>query len=109
MGSKIKKQVITLIRVYTDDSHGHINTMLEQLQNRKDVCGATIFRGVAGFGIHGVHQSTLLDLSSQLPVVIELFHKSDDSDELIQFIHEQISNAHIISWDVNLSFEQLNF
>jgi len=107
MSSHIKKQTITLIRVYTDDSHGHINTMLEQLQNREDVCGATIFRGVAGFGIHGVHQSSLLDLSSQLPVVIELFHNSNESEELIQFIHEQISNAHIINWDVNLSFEHI--
>ena len=107
MSSHIKKQTITLIRVYTDDSHGHINTMLEQLQNREDVCGATIFRGVVGFGIHGVHQSSLLDLSSQLPVVIELFHNSNESEELIQFIHEQISNAHIINWDVNLSFEHI--
>ncbi len=107
MSSNIQKQAITLIRVYTDDSHGHINTMLEQLHNREDVCGATIFRGVAGFGLHGIHQSSLLDLSSQLPVVIELFHKSNESEELIQFIHEQIRNAHIISWDVNLSFEHI--
>ena len=28
--------------------------------------------------------------------------------ELMNFIHAQIENAHIISWEVNLSFEQLD-
>jgi len=106
MNNKIKKQVVTLIRVYTDDSHGHINKMLEQLHQRDDVSGTTIFRGVAGFGKHGhIHQSNLVDLSNHLPIVIELYHNNNQSEELINFIHEQISNAHIISWDVNLSFE----
>ena len=109
MTSEIKKQVITLIRVYTDDSHGHINKMLDKLHARDDVIGATIFRGVAGFGKEGhIHQSRLLDLSSHLPIVIELYHKNNQTEELIDFIHEQISNAHIISWDVNLSFEHLD-
>ncbi|RKZ99134.1 MAG: hypothetical protein DRQ43_00515 [Gammaproteobacteria bacterium] len=109
MNNKIKKQLVTLIRVYTDDSHGHINKMLEQLHKRDDVSGTTIFRGVAGFGKLGhIHQSNLVDLSNHLPIVIELYHKNNQSEELINFIHEQISNAHIISWDVNLSFEQLD-
>lgn len=109
MKKNIQKQSVTLIRVYTDDSHGHISQMLEQLHTREDVKGVTIFRGVAGFGLQGhIHQSNLLDLSNQLPVVIELFHNSSQSDELINFLHEQISNAHIISWDVNLSFEHID-
>ena len=106
--AEISKQPVTLIRVYTDDSHGHINKMLSQLHERGDVMGATIFRGIAGFGDHGIHQSNLLELTSNLPVVIELFHKAEKSDELMNFIHEQIENAHIISWQVNLSFEQLD-
>jgi len=107
--NKIKKQKVTLVRVYTDDNKGHISTMLDKLHNRGDVIGTTIFRGVAGFGDQGrIHQSSLLDLSGHLPVVIEFYHKSDKSDELINFVHEQISNAHIISWDVNLSFEHLD-
>ncbi|MCN4144740.1 MAG: DUF190 domain-containing protein [Thiohalomonas sp.] len=56
----------------------------------------------------GIHQSNLLDLSSHLPIVIELYHQNNQSEDLINFIHEQISNAHIISWHVNLSFEQLD-
>jgi PII-like signaling protein len=109
MASGIKTQSVTLVRVYTDDSQGHISKTLDRLHDRGDVIGTTIFRGVAGFGKQGhIHQTSLLDLSSHLPLVIEFYHKSDKSEELIQFIHEQISNAHIISWEVNLSFEHLD-
>ena len=109
MTNQIKKQAVTLVRVYTDDSNGHISKMLDQLHDRGDVIGTTIFRGVAGFGAQGhIHQSTLLDLSAHLPIVIEFYHKSDKTQELINFIHKQISNAHIISWEVNLSFEHLD-
>ncbi|MDX2503002.1 MAG: DUF190 domain-containing protein [Gammaproteobacteria bacterium] len=109
MANQLKKQAVTLVRVYTDDSHGHISKMLDQLHDRGDVIGTTIFRGVAGFGVQGhIHQSTLVDLSAHLPIVIEFYHKSAKSQELINFIHEQISNAHIISWEVNLSFEHLD-
>lgn len=109
MASKITRQAVTLVRVYTDDSNGHISKMLDQLHGRGDVIGMTIFRGVAGFGGRGhIHQNTLLDLSGHLPVVIEFYHRSDKSDELITFIHDQINNAHIISWEVDLSFEHLD-
>ena len=109
MENQIKKQAVTLVRIYTDDSNGHITTLLEQLHSRGDVIGTTIFRGIAGFGDQGhIHQSSLLDLSGHLPIVVEFYHKSSKSDELINFIHEQISNAHIISWEVNLSFEHLD-
>lgn len=109
MVNKIKKQPVTLVRVYTDDSHDHVNKTLAQLHKRRDVIGATIFRGIAGFGDQGhIHQNTLLDLSGHLPIVIEFYHKNEKSEELICFIHEQISNAHIISWEVNLSFEHLD-
>ena len=109
MANEIKNQMVALVRVYTDDSNDHINKTLEQLHERGDVIGATIFRGVAGFGDQGhIRRNTLVDLSSHLPVVIEFYHKNDKSEELIQFIHEQISNAHIVSWPVNLSFEHLD-
>ncbi len=108
MPHTLKKQAVTLVRVYTDDTHGHIGTMLDKLNARDDVIGATIFRGIAGFGAQGIYKSSLLDLSGHLPIVVEFYHSSDKADEVIQFIHEQIKNAHIISWQVNLSFEHLD-
>ncbi len=108
MPTTLKKHAVTLVRVYTDDNHGHISTMLDKLNERDDVIGATIFRGVAGFGAQGVHKSSLLDLSDHLPVVVEFYHNSDKTDDVIQFIHGLIENAHIISWEVNLSFEHLD-
>ena len=109
MSGSVNKQKVTLVRVYTDDSKGHISEALEQLHARGDVIGATIFRGISGFGGHGhIHEVSLLDLSSNLPIVIEFYHKSEQSEELMAFIHEKIEKAHIISWEVDLSFEHLD-
>lgn len=104
----ISFEKVTLVRVYTDDSKGHVSEILEHLHARNDVIGTTIFRGIAGFGGHGhIHEVKLLDLSSNLPIVIKFYHKTDKSEELMIFIHQKIENAHIISWEVDLSFEHL--
>ena len=108
MSNSRSNQTVTLVRVYTSDDHGHIHKVVESLHNRGDVIGTTLFRGIAGFGDEGhIHQSHLLDLSTSLPLIIEFYHKSEKSEELIHFMHEQIENAHIISWKVNLSYECL--
>ena len=47
---------------------------------RAGLAGATVFKGILGFGAHSVvHAARIVDLSSDLPVVIELV----DSEEKI--------------------------
>lgn len=103
---RISKESVTLVRVYTDEGDCNISHIMENLHHRGDVVGATIFRGISGFGDQGhVHQASLMDLTTRLPIVIEFYHKDEKSDELIAFMHTQIRNAHIVSWKVDLSFE----
>jgi hypothetical protein len=46
-----------------------------------ELAGATVFKGVLGFGAHSVvHAARIVDLSSDLPIVIELV----DSEEKIE-------------------------
>lgn len=109
MSNKIKKERVILVRVYTDEGDSNVSSILDKLHQRDDVVGATIFRGIAGFGDRGtVHKASLLDLSSELPIVIEFYHKEDSCDEVISFIHSEIRKAHIICWPVNLSFEHVS-
>jgi PII-like signaling protein/predicted transcriptional regulator len=61
--------------------------LLEQLK-REGLAGATVFRGTAGFGAHSrIHTAAILDLSMDLPIVIEVI----DSPEKIQQALESIS------------------
>ena len=45
---------------------------------REGVAGATVLRGLAGYGARGqVHTATLVELSSELPVVIVFVDQAD--------------------------------
>jgi PII-like signaling protein len=47
---------------------------------KKKIAGASVFRGMAGYGSHGVfHTAKMLELSTDLPVRIEVV----DSEEMI--------------------------
>jgi uncharacterized protein len=55
------------------DHVGHkasFQVILEYLR-REGAAGATVVRGVAGFGVHSrIHRASILDLSADLPVVV---------------------------------------
>lgn len=53
--------------------------------------GATVLRGVAGFGAHSVvHTTSLLRLSHDLPVVIEVVDTEAKAQELIPILDEMV-------------------
>lgn len=61
--------------------------LLEQLKH-EGLAGATVLRGVAGFGAHSrIHTASIIDLSTDLPLIIEVI----DSPEKIYHVYERIS------------------
>jgi CBS-domain-containing membrane protein len=80
------------LRIYIGDSDlwrgkSLAAVLLEQLK-KEGLAGATVFRGVAGFGAHSrIHTAAILDLSTDLPVVIEVI----DTPEKIQHALETVS------------------
>jgi PII-like signaling protein len=55
------------------------HALLERLR-REGFAGATVFRGIAGFGANSVlHTTHLLELSEDLPVVVEIV----DTEEMV--------------------------
>jgi PII-like signaling protein len=66
----------TLMRIHIgeNDKHGGqpLYAAIVELLRERHYAGATVFRGVLGFGAHArVHRAKLLQLSSDLPIVIE--------------------------------------
>jgi PII-like signaling protein len=55
------------------------------------LAGATVLRGVMGFGAHSrVHSSRLLEVSTGLPVVIEIVDTADKLHALLPFLDESV-------------------
>jgi PII-like signaling protein len=70
----MKHSDVTVVRIYLTEGEKLMKTLLAKLHDEEKVRGVTVFRGISGFGRSGVvHSSTLLDLSLDLPVVIEFF------------------------------------
>lgn len=78
----------TLMRIFISEADRHkgqplYKGLLEMLRER-GFAGATVLKGVAGFGAQSVmHTDQLLCLSTELPLVIEVV---DDEEKIQQII-----------------------
>lgn len=98
---------VTLVRVYLREEKAHLSRLLARLNDEHRVRGVTVFRGVAGFGQSGeLHSSTLLDVSLDLPVVIEFFDHADKVAEVVEELYAVVGPGHIVSWPVALTVDQ---
>jgi PII-like signaling protein len=58
------------------------------------VSGATVTRGIAGFGAdHHLHTTKLLDLSVNLPVKVEFIESAEKVEELLPKLHEMVGTG----------------
>jgi len=91
-----------LVRVFVGDSDlfGHrplAHALLERLR-REGFAGATVIRGVAGFGATSViHTTHLVDLSADLPVVVEVIDDQEHVDRLLPILDEMITGGALVT------------
>ncbi len=87
-----------LLRVFIGESDQyHGKPLYEQivLHARKlNLAGATVLRGVMGFGADSrVHTAKLLELSTDLPMVIEIVDTEENINKLLPFIDETVTEG----------------
>lgn len=59
-----------------------------------NLAGATVLRGIMGFGADSrMHSTKLLQLSEDLPVVIELVDTEENLNKLIPFLDETVQEG----------------
>lgn len=102
----MKHSDVTVVRIYLTEGEGLAKTLLAKLHDEEKVRGVTVFRGVSGFGRSGVmHSSTLLDLSLDLPVVIEFFDTPDRVRHVLSNLKAQLPSGHVLSWPAQVNEE----
>jgi PII-like signaling protein len=58
------------------------------------LAGGTAVRGIAGFGAHSqMHSSKILDISANLPIVIEIIDIPDKIEQFLPFVEEAIKEG----------------
>lgn len=59
-----------------------------------NLAGATVLRGVMGFGANSrIHTTKLLELSGDLPMVIEIVDTEDNINKLLPFVDETVTEG----------------
>ena len=91
---------VTVVRLYvTEGKHVH-DQIFQRLHDEHKVRGVTVFRGISGFGRSGeTHSADLLDVSFDLPLVIEFFDTPERVDEALQAISDLVPEGHTLKFD----------
>ena len=87
-----------LLRMFIgeSDKHGHraLSDVIVQEARAKGLAGATVLRGVTGFGPSArIRSSRVLDLSSDLPIVVEIVDREDRLMEFLERVNELLEEA----------------
>jgi len=90
------EKVLMRIFIGESDKFGRLPLYeaLVELFRKEGCAGATVFRGVAGFGAHSVyHSDKLLRLSTDLPIVVEVVESQERIDGLMPRLDEMMSGG----------------
>jgi PII-like signaling protein len=100
----MKFSEVTVVRIYLTETGELQKTLLAKLHDEEKVRGVTVFRGVSGFGRSGkVHSSSLLDLSLNLPLVIEFFDNPDKVKRILTHLRKILPAGHVVSWNAHVN------
>ncbi len=96
-----------LMRIFTGETKmfGHVPLYeaLVELFRKEGLAGATVLRGVSGFGAHRVyHTHKLLELSADLPVVIEVVDTQERINTIMPRVDEMIDSGLVTLEKVNV-------
>jgi hypothetical protein len=87
-----------LLRIFIGESdswHGRplYQAIVERVRE-EGLAGATVLRGIEGFGAHSrIHTSRILRLSEDLPVVIEIVDTAERIDSVVPILDEMVGEG----------------
>jgi len=100
----MKHSDVTVVRIYLTEGEHVLKPLLAHLHDEEKVRGVTVFRGISGFGRSGrVHSSSLLDLSLDLPVVIEFFDEPAKTRRIQSHLKDMIAPGYMVSWPASIN------
>jgi PII-like signaling protein len=96
-----------LLRIFIGESdrwHGQpLYEAIVGLVRKEGLAGATVLRGIEGFGADSrLHTSRILRLSEDLPVVIEIVDTADNIDRVLPALDEMVGEGMVTTERVHV-------
>ena len=87
-----------LLRIFIGEDQKHHGKLLYETIIGKarelEMAGATVIRGIMGFGADKrIHTSKILDLTENLPVIVEIIDTEEKINQIIPFLDEVIEKG----------------
>ncbi len=88
----------TLLRIFIGESDRHEGAALYEWlvreARRRGLAGATVLRGLEGFGAHSrLHTARVLRLSTDLPIVVEIVDTREKIEEFLPVVDGAIGEG----------------
>lgn len=97
------------IRIYTGEDDKHkgrpMSECIVEEARKIGLAGATVFRGLSGFGANSlVHTSKILRLSEDLPVIVEIVDHPDKINPFLEFLDTILEEGMVTRENVDVVF-----
>jgi uncharacterized protein len=90
---------VIVVRVYITESSHLLQTIITYLKKEADIRGVSVFRAISGFGETGEHASSWLDLSLDLPLIIEFFDEMLKVEPALKHLSTLVKPTHMVYWN----------
>ena len=98
----IEREVL-MIRVYLSEHEARLPKVLALLHDDLKVRGLTVFRAMSGYGNSGRwHTSNLVDLSLDLPLVVEFFDEPTLARAALERLDALCKPGHVVEWPARM-------
>lgn len=95
------------LRIYIGESdhwkHQSLYHAIVMKAKELDMAGASVYRGLMGYGANSrVHTSSIVDLSGDLPLLIEIIDSEEYINKLLPYLDEMLEEGMITLDDVEV-------
>ena len=95
---------ITIVRIYLTEGEKQLKSLMKRLRDWEKLRGLTVFRGISGYGESGViHGADIVDLSLNLPIVVEFFDEDEKINSILEHLDDQIKPGHMVRWNAGIN------
>jgi PII-like signaling protein len=96
---------VVRIRIGNSDKwHGQpLYNAIVQRARQEGLAGATVTQGIEGFGANSrIHRASILDLSTDLPVIIEIVDLAERIEGFLPILDEMVTEGLITTQDCEI-------
>jgi hypothetical protein len=96
--------MVTMVRVYLTEKDHKLDKIMHCLHDELKMQGVTVMRAIEGYGASGkIHGTGLIDMSLNLPLVLEFFDRPERVRDALKRIHDFVGPGHVVTWPAELN------